>query len=104
MFRAYRKLACVGMVAGGLVMPTTVTPPSTTSSPATDSSQLPPESAAMSMITAPSPIRSTMARVTSTGAFRPGIWAVVITTSDAATSLASSSCCLARYSGVCSRA
>ncbi len=58
----------------------------------------------MSTMTEPSPIPSTMAVVTSTGAARPGIWAVVMTTSEAATSAASSSCCLARYSADCSLA
>ena len=72
--------------------------------PATDSSQLPPESAAASTITEPSAIPATIAAVTSTGALRPGIWAVVMTTSDAATSAANSSCCLARYSSDCSLA
>ena len=58
----------------------------------------------MSTITEPTPIPSTMAVVTRTGAWRPGIWAVVITTSEAATSAAKSSCCLARYSADCSLA
>ena len=104
MFRAYRKLAWVGIKDGGLVSPTTVTPFTTTSAPGTDSSQLPPESAAMSMMTDPSDMPSTIAAVTSSGALRPGICAVVMTTSAAATSAANSSCCLARYSADCSLA
>ena len=58
----------------------------------------------MSTITDPSDIPSTIAVVTRTGALRPGIWAVVMTTSEAATSAARSSCCLARYSADCSLA
>ena len=88
-----------------MVIPTTVTPLSVTMfSPATVSSQFPPVSAAMSTITAPLAICSTMARVTKTGALRPGIWAVVMTTSEAITSAARSSCCFAWYSALCSLA
>ena len=64
-------------------------PPRTTSRPASVSSQLPPESAARSMTHRPRrPCRRPSPAVTSTGARRPGTAAVVITTSDAATSAA----------------
>ena len=87
--REKRKLACVGMPDGGFAMPTTCTPPCSTTSPALVSSQLPPWSAAMSTTTAPSAMPSTIDAVSSTGAFRPGTAAVVMTTSERATSSAS---------------
>ena len=55
---------------------------STTSSPGSVSSQLPPVSAARSTITEPGRIARTAAAVTSFGAGRPGIAAVVMTTSN----------------------
>ena len=58
---------------------------STTSSPATEPSTLPPDSAARSTTTDPGRIASTIARVTSSGAGRPGTAAVVMTASAAAT-------------------
>ena len=84
--RAYRKLAWVGMPDGGLAMPTMCTPWCSTTSPASVSAQLPPESAAMSTTTAPSAMPSTISAVTRIGAARPGTAAVVMTTSEAATS------------------
>ena len=78
--------------------------PCSTVSPATVSSQLPPPSAAMSMMTDPGPMSSTMAAVTSVGALRPGTAAVVMTTSELDTSAASAACCAATSSGVSSRA
>ena len=72
--------------------------------PGSESSQLPPLSAAMSTMTDPSAMRSTMAVVTRTGAWRPGTAAVVITTSAAATSLLISSRWRARKSSDCTRA
>ena len=68
------------------------------------SSQLPPDSAAMSTMMAPYFMRPTMSRVMITGAFLPGIAAVVITTSAAATALASFSAWAAFSSAVSSRA
>ena len=55
------------------------------------SSQLPPRSAARSMITEPGAMLVTTSRVTSSGDFLPGITAAVITTSLSATTFASSS-------------
>ena len=92
------------MPDGGLAMPTTVVPDRTTSSPATVSSQFPPESAAMSITTDPGPMPSTIAAVSRTGALRPGTAAVVMTTSDAATSAARAARWAASSSSVSSRA
>ena len=64
-----------------LIAPMMVTPCFTTVLPVSVISQLPPRSAARSRITEPGAIPFTMSSVTSTGAFFPGITAVVITTS-----------------------
>ena len=58
-----------------------VTPWRVTTASTSDSGQLPPCSTAMSMITEPGFIDLTISSVTSTGALRPGISAVVITMS-----------------------
>jgi hypothetical protein len=72
--------------------PITCTPRSvTTVSPDRVTSQFPPCSHARSTTTEPGAIPSTISAVTSTGARRPGTWAVVITTSAPATALAISS-------------
>ena len=77
--------------AGRLVSPTIVTPCLMTVWPASVSGQLPPLPApAMSTITEPGFIALTISSVTSTGAARPGISAVVMTMSAAATRLATS--------------
>ena len=68
-----------------------VTPCSTTVWPGRVSSQLPPDSDARSTITEPGFISATIAAVTSTGARRPGTFAVVITTSEVLQCLAVSS-------------
>src|SRR3954451_20131842 len=83
MFRAKNADAPAGIVAGRLSGAMTVTPLSvTTVSPALDSSQFPPSAdAAMSTITEPGFICRTPSAVTRTGGFRPGTWAVVMTTS-----------------------
>ena len=84
------------MVDAASFMPTTVTVPlpsavgTATSSPATEPSTLPPDSAARSTTTDPGRIARTMSAVTRSGAGRPGIAAVVISTSAAATCGASS--------------
>src|SRR6476620_11173805 len=57
------------------------TPFSTTVSPGFDPSTLPPVSAARSMITEPGAMPRTASAVISSGAGRPGIWAVVMITS-----------------------
>ena len=65
--------------------PTIVTPPSVvTTSPGTVSSVLPPVAAAMSIMTDPGRMASIAERSRSTGAWRPGMLAVVMTTSDSA--------------------
>ena len=75
----------------------TATPRWKTVSPADVSSQLPPDSEAKSTIALPARIDSTISLVTSTGAGRPGIWAVEITKSIsrmwAAISWSSRWCC-----------
>ena len=95
-------LACVGIVAGRFVSPTIVTPSRTISSPGSVSSQLPPVSAARSTITEPGRIARTASAVTSLGAGRPGIAAVVITASNCGIRSCSSACCAACCSGVSS--
>ena len=67
--------------------------------PASVSGQLPPAGAAMSTITEPGFMLLTMSSVISTGAARPGISAVEITMSAAATRLATSTFC--RSSQLC---
>ncbi len=81
-----------------------VTPWATTTSSALVSSQLPPRSAARSTITEPGAMASTMASVTSTGDCRPGIAAVVITTSLRATTVSICSCWRRMNSALCSLA
>ncbi len=73
-------------------------------SPGRVSSQLPPVSAARSTITEPARIRRTISAVTRMGALRPGMAAVVITTSEAATRSPISSRWRLRKSSLCSRA
>ncbi len=90
---AYMKLACVPISAGGFASPTTRTPWCSITSPALVSSTFPPPSAAMSMMTDPSPIASTIAVVTRIGALRPGTAAVVMMTSEFATSATSAWSC-----------
>ena len=68
------------------------------------SSQLPPDPAAISMITDPGCISSTVSLVRSKGAFFPGIWAVQITTFDFTACSWINFCCLDLYSSVCSTA
>ena len=70
-----------------------VTPPTSTTSPGCVSSQLPPVSAARSTITEPGRIFSTAEAGISLGAGRPGIAAVVITTSNSGIRSSSASCC-----------
>ena len=74
-------ISSAGTMAGRLPTPAMLTPWWRTTLSAFDSSQLPPCSTAMSTTTEPGRMDSTMARVTSTGALRPGMRAVVITTS-----------------------
>ena len=99
MLRESSWLACVGIVDGRFVVPTIVTPPSTISSPGRVSSQLPPVSAARSTITDPGRMPRTASAVTSFGAGRPGIAAVVITTSKPGIRACSSACWAACCSG-----
>src|SRR5680860_646516 len=91
MFFAYIWVALPGMVAGRFVMPMIFTPCFTTSWFGTVPSTLPPISAAMSTMTLPGFMDFTISSVTSFGAGRPGMSAVVMTcllyTSDAADDL-----------------
>ena len=73
-------------------------------SPGLVNSTLPPRSAARSTITEPGCIDSTIALLTSFGAGRPGISAVVMTMSCLAMWLAVSSACAAFSASVSSRA
>ena len=87
------QLARVLRHAGrGLDGATIVTPSTVVVSPGVVASQLPPASAARSTTTEPWRIDSTIARVIRIGAGRPGMSAVVITTSESATWRATSSC------------
>ena len=79
--------------AGKLVSPTRVTPCLTTVLPGSVSGQLPPCGAARSTMTEPAFMACTISGVTSTGAGRPGMSAVVMTTSACATRLATSTFC-----------
>ena len=88
----------------GRCSPTIVTPPRSTSSPGSVSSQLPPASAARSTITEPGRMRSTAAAGISFGAGRPGMSAVVITTSMSGIRSSSAACCRACCSGESSAA
>ena len=81
MFLANRLLASRASRAGMLSWPTMRTPRCSTTRPRSAHSQLPPVSTARSTTTEPGFIDSTIARVTSTGAGRPGISAVVMTMS-----------------------
>ncbi len=83
-------LAWVAILEVRSVWPMTVTPPQSTTSSATQASQLPPFAAARSTTTEPGLITSSISRVISTGARRPGMSAVVMTMST------SSHCCLNR--------
>src|SRR5690606_12111764 len=103
-FLAYISLACLPSFAGRLTGPTIFTLFSMTVSPARVSSQLPPVSAARSTITAPGIIVRTAAAEIILGAGRPGIAAVLITTSDTAISFSSAACCFCFSSSVSSRA
>ena len=94
-FLAYNWLVWAGASAGRFVGPRIVTPPITTVSSGCEPAQLPPRSAAMSTITLPGRIFATISAVTSSGALWPGMSAVQITTSLSATTLPSSSRCLA---------
>ena len=81
-----------------------VTSCSTTVSPAFVSSQLPPESPAMSTITEPGAMRLTASAVTSSGARLPGTCAVVMTMSTLAITSASAARCCSCSSSVSWRA
>ena len=70
----------------------------TTFSPSTVPMTFPPLTDAMSTMTEPRFMPATMASGMSTGAFRPGIKAVVITTSALATSSVSIACSACLYS------
>ena len=94
----------VASSAGRLAGPTIFTPYFSTTLPNSDSGQLPPCSTAMSTITEPGFMVFTMSSVTSTGALRPGISAVVITISCLAMCSATRAACLARYSALISLA
>ena len=89
--RAYIWLAWSGIEAARFVGPRTWTPPWTTVSSARVSAQLPPLAAARSTTTDPLCIPSTPRSVMRSGAGRPGMSAVEITTSAFATCFASSS-------------
>src|ERR1700674_362867 len=102
--RANSWLVASGIVEGTLRVPMMVTPATSTSLPAWVSSTLPPVSAARSTMTEPGRMPCTISAVTNTGARRPGMAAVVMTTSDLATCSPISSRCLRRNSSDCSRA
>ena len=103
--RAYIWLAWRARSDAKFCGPKIFTPlPVTTVSPATVSSQLPPLSAARSTITEPALMAATAAFETIRGAVRPGIAAVVITTSAFAMCASSTACCFAFSSAVSSRA
>ena len=94
-------LAWLGISDGRFVGPRIVTLCTTTVSSACVSSQLPPRSAARSTITLPGFIMVTASAVISSGDCRPGIAAVVITTSLSEANSAISSRCLPRNSSDC---
>ena len=105
MLRAYSRDACSAMRLGRFSEPSIVTPLSVrTTSPAFVPSQLPPASAARSTITEPWRMLPTASAVISFGAGRPGISAVVITTSDFAICTCSAARCVSCSSGLSSRA
>src|SRR6185437_11439738 len=91
---------CSGMLDGRFSGETIFTSCLTTVWPGSVSSQLPPVSPAMSMITEPGFIPSTASAVTSLGAGRPGTSAVVMTTSKPLIASVSACCCCARSSSV----
>jgi hypothetical protein len=99
-FLAYIRLAWCGAWEGTSRGPMTRTPPTSTVSPALVASQLPPCSAARSTTTDPGAMPRTISSVTSTGAVDPCTCAVVMTTSDRATTLAICSRCRASCSSV----
>ena len=72
-----------------------VTPPTFATSPGTAPSTLPPRSTARSTMTEPSAIDATISRLTSFGAGRPGISAVVMTMSCLAMWSFTSAACFA---------
>ena len=92
MFFANISLEVAGRREGKSVYPMTVTPDTTALPPATEPTQLPPVSAlaAMSRTTLPSRIPSSISWLTSLGAGRPGIRAVVMTTSASLVALSMS--------------
>lgn len=74
--------------------PTILTPPTSVTLPASAPSILPPRSTARSTTTDPGFMESSISRVTSRGAGRPGISAVVMTMSCLAMCSATSAACL----------
>src|SRR5690606_114843 len=79
--RAYSAEASAGTSAGKLLRPTSVTPCFSPTLSSSDSGQLPPRSTAKSTMTEPARMPFTVSSLTSTGAGRPGMSAVVMTTS-----------------------
>ena len=75
--------------------PMIATPPTFATSPGTAPSTLPPRSTARSTITDPSAIEATMSRLTSFGAGRPGMSAVVMMMSTSSACLAYNAAALA---------
>ena len=104
MLREYIWLACAHMRLVMSVTPMIVTPCSTTVCPGLVSAQLPCCSAARSTITLPAFIDATISAVTRTGARRPGMSAVHMTTSALATCRAMASACFLLESSLSSRA
>ena len=102
--RANSAEASVGSSPGRLAGPTIFTPYFSTTLPYSESGQLPPCSTAMSTITEPGFMVFTMSSLTSTGALRPGMSAVVTTMSCVLMCSATSAACLARYSALISLA
>src|SRR5215207_77590 len=102
--RANSDEASVASSPARLAGPTIFTPYFSTTLPNSDNGQLPPCSTAMSTITEPGFMVLTMSSLTSTGALRPGISAVVITMSWLAMCSATSAACLVRYSALISLA
>src|SRR3954467_12801271 len=105
MLRAYSEDACSAISDGRFKGPTILTPPSCLKvSPGLVSSQLPPASAARSMITEPGFIACTASAGISFGAGRPGTSAVVTITSERPICTESASRWICCSSGVSSRA
>ena len=90
----------VGALEGTSTGPITLTPPTSTVLPGRLGSTLPPCSAARSTTTEPGLMASTISAVIRTGALAPCTWAVVITTSLAATVFSISSRWRARASSL----